>query len=930
MLQYQIENVTKNAGAVFSLQAKGWLTDTEGRPTEIRIAARSGEAVDFDVVRTARPDVSRIFENDGGQAGFELNLCAKNPENVKIVFAAGRDELLFDAASLESLQSGLTVSLPPGVRLKKLAKAFWVYFLLVLTLPLRLLKRVKNFLFRVSPSFRRFYMRHIYALRGQDLPDDLSQPCPRLPWGEHLLLFSHFADGTGAPLLALNIARELRGFGFNLHIVLLRDGELHARFGRYGEVHVLHSKKELDKLFEEWRPLNIRRAFLNTSISGAWAEQLKAHGITTVTLIHELSSTLVEMGYADKAASVARNSDRIVVPSTLIADDWAAHGTVLPAERTVVMPQPDYHSDLVPLDDPEEHRQKYLALRRELKIPENALVVMGCGSLEERKAPDVFFRVAAAVTEALPEVHFVWVGDSGASCYKRKLESLILPVADNARLQPYSPLNPYYYGADVFFLPSKSDPFPTVALLAAKVALPVVFCRAATGIRDLFGGVEGCSTAEYSEEGFVPLLKRLLKERSFRESCGAAFRKIYGERMYGFRTYVRKLYELSGGSLPRVTAIIPNYNYASYLPARLESVANQTFPVHEVLILDDCSKDNSAEVIEGLLKEYEGVFPAGIHFLPNRENAGVFRQWMKGVGRASGELIWIAEADDSCEPGMLSALVHAFGYDGKVQLAYAQSKLMDSDGKVYSESFSHHTYHVSRVKWSRPYIADSATEIETALAIKNTIPNASAAVIRKEAFKKIPPELFSYRVIGDWLAYLHLIRGGHVAFYPVPLNLYRRHRESVVARNIPLLLEELLRLNTYIAETFPISRYTIGEMKREYVRNCVSLNFPDSESGRFDEMGSAASGGETVHILVPGTSPDFAPLKKVLAGSKAAFAFVCLEDPEAALPPEVTECFAGVVHVFWKKEIKTPLSVKDFKPVSEFAEAAPEASAGAR
>ena len=203
-------------------------------------------------------------------------------------------------------------------------------------------------------------------------------------------------------------------------------------------------------------------------------------------------------------------------------------------------------------------------------------------------------------------------------------------------------------------------------------------------------------------------------------------------------------------------------------------------------------------------------------------------------------------------------------------------------------------------------------------------------MIRKEAFKKIPPELFSYRVIGDWFAYLHLIQGGHVAFYPVPLNLYRRHQESVVARNIPLLLEELLRLNTYIAKTFKISSYTIGEMKREYIRNCVSLNFPDSESGRFDRMESAAGDGETVRILVPGASPDFASLKKVLEGSKAAFAFVCFEDPGATLPPEVAEVFGGVVHVFWQKEIKPPLSVKDFKPLSEFSEAAPEAAAGAR
>ena len=914
MLQYQIERVSKNtAGSLFILQASGWLADTEGRPTNIRVTDSSGAAVDFDVVRTVRPDVSKVFEKDGGQAGFEMNLCVKTPEKVKLVFAAGKDEVVFDVVSLEAFRSGLTVELPLGMRLGKMLRMVWVYFLFVLTLPLRLLKRLKNFLFRVSPSFRRFYLRNIYALWARDFPCELSTgSCPVFPWGEHLLLFSHFADGTGAPLLALNIARELRGLGFNLHIVLLRDGELHGRFAQYGAVHVLHSEKELDGLFEEWRELNIRKAFLNTSISGAYAERLRAHGITVVTLVHELSATLVEMGYADKAA-VAKNSDRIVIPSTLIADDWAAHGTDLPEERTVVMPQPDYHSDLIPLDDPEERRRKYLDLRRELKIPDNALVVMGCGSLEERKAPDVFFRVAAAVIQRDPRVYFIWVGDSGASFYKRKLELLILPIADNARIQPYSPLNPYYYGADVFFLPSKSDPFPTVALLASKVALPVVFCRTATGIRDLFGEVEGCSTGEYSEDAFVSLLLSLLKERNFRENCGAAFRKIYGERMYGFNTYVRRLHELAGGTLPKVTAIIPNYNYADYLPARLESVASQTFPVHEVLILDDCSTDNSAEVIAGLLEKYKTAFPGGIRFLPNQENAGVFRQWMSGVDHAAGDLIWIAEADDSCDPGMLAALVHAFEYDRKVQLAYVQSKLIDSDGKIFSDTFTQHTCQISRAKWHQIYIADSKTEIETALAIKNTIPNASAALIRKDAFKKIPEELFSYRVIGDWFAYLHLIQGGRVAFYPVPLNLYRRHRESVVAKNIPLLLAELLRLNTYIAKTFPVSRYTVREMKKEYLRICENLRVPVCDSSRFDQLESAVGERKTVYILVPEKFPNLAPLKKMLEETSADFAFICLEDIKTSLPPDVTEAFHGIVHVLWKNEIKPPLSIRNFK-----------------
>ena len=49
---------------------------------------------------------------------------------------------------------------------------------------------------------------------------------------------------------------------------------------------------------------------------------------------------------------------------------------------------------------------------------------------------------------------------------------------------------------------------------------------------------------------------------------------------------------------PTVSVIIPNYNHAPYLKERIDSVLNQTYQDFEVIILDDCSPDNSVEVIE--------------------------------------------------------------------------------------------------------------------------------------------------------------------------------------------------------------------------------------------------------------------------------------------------------------------------------------------
>jgi len=105
-----------------------------------------------------------------------------------------------------------------------------------------------------------------------------------------------------------------------------------------------------------------------------------------------------------------------------------------------------------------------------------------------------------------------------------------------------------------------------------------------------------------------------------------------------------------------VSVIIPNYNHSKFLRKRINSVLDQTFQKFEVIILDDCSSDNSKEIIE----EYR--FNNKIsHIVYNDINSGsTFKQWEKGIQLAIGDLIWIAESDDWCEPNFLSILVNAF------------------------------------------------------------------------------------------------------------------------------------------------------------------------------------------------------------------------------------------------------------------------------
>ena len=104
---------------------------------------------------------------------------------------------------------------------------------------------------------------------------------------------------------------------------------------------------------------------------------------------------------------------------------------------------------------------------------------------------------------------------------------------------------------------------------------------------------------------------------------------------------------------PKVSVIVPNYNHARYLKARIDSILNQTFQDFELILLDDCSTDNSVE----LLQSYAG-HPHVSHIVLNDRNTGSpFLQWQKGIGLAQGEYVWIAESDDTAQPDFLSTTV---------------------------------------------------------------------------------------------------------------------------------------------------------------------------------------------------------------------------------------------------------------------------------
>src|SRR6266576_4746622 len=97
-------------------------------------------------------------------------------------------------------------------------------------------------------------------------------------------------------------------------------------------------------------------------------------------------------------------------------------------------------------------------------------------------------------------------------------------------------------------------------------------------------------------------------------------------------------------NMPNVSVVVPNYNHARFLRQRIDSVLGQTYQDFEVILLDDCSTDQSRSIIG----EYQNDPRVRVEL--NKRNSGsTFKQWNKGVWLVRGEYVWIVESDDDAD-----------------------------------------------------------------------------------------------------------------------------------------------------------------------------------------------------------------------------------------------------------------------------------------
>ncbi len=216
--------------------------------------------------------------------------------------------------------------------------------------------------------------------------------------------------------------------------------------------------------------------------------------------------------------------------------------------------------------------------------------------------------------------------------------------------------------------------------------------------------------------------------------------------------------------MPKVNVIIPTYNRADLLAEAIRSVLEQTFRDFEVIIVDDGSVDNTAEVVRSFHD------PRVIYRY--QKNSGVAIARNTGILASDSEYVAFLDSDDALLDTALEKGVKVLDEHPEVGFSYAPYLLLDEDGHIFYRQKSQH---------KQPYIRDGIDQLKELLERGNYI-IPSTMLVRRRCLNSVG--LFDpiFRPGSeDFDLIVRLVQKYQVAVLVEPLAKYRIHRKRISA-----------------------------------------------------------------------------------------------------------------------------------------------------
>jgi alpha-1,3-rhamnosyltransferase len=241
-----------------------------------------------------------------------------------------------------------------------------------------------------------------------------------------------------------------------------------------------------------------------------------------------------------------------------------------------------------------------------------------------------------------------------------------------------------------------------------------------------------------------------------------------------------------------VSVLVPSYNHAPFVERALRSIFAQKLQPKKLIVIDDGSKDESAAIIERVLREcpFENEFV-------RRENRGLCATLNEGFARSEGEFFAYLGSDDVWLPEFLEKQIALLNRRPNAVLAFSHAFVIDEDDRIIDRTDN----------WTSFADGDLLPTL-----LRGIIFSSPGVVYRRAALAQ---EKWNENArLEDYEMYLKLSASGEFARNEEVLCAWRQHGSNV-SGDTPLMLDEMLAAQNLLADELKMSRAELEKIQRE-------------------------------------------------------------------------------------------------------------------
>lgn len=224
------------------------------------------------------------------------------------------------------------------------------------------------------------------------------------------------------------------------------------------------------------------------------------------------------------------------------------------------------------------------------------------------------------------------------------------------------------------------------------------------------------------------------------------------------------------GAAELVSVVVPSFGHAAHLEEALRSVAAQSYPALELIVVDDASPDASAPLAERILADpaFAARFAGGVRLIVHPTNQGAHAAINRGLGEARGDLLTILNSDDAYAPDRIATLVDVLR-DRETALAFTRVDFIGEGGPAFARDRF-------RLRRHQDGIARHAS-LGFACLCSNVAITTGNLFFTRALWEQVGP-FAPLRYCHDWDFLLRAVARTEPRFVARPLYRYRLHRQN--------------------------------------------------------------------------------------------------------------------------------------------------------